>query len=58
MQAPEEKEKMRQLGEIVDIYLNEDVIPPILRDKTLGIYKEKVFIISVTSKLLSLIMIL
>ena len=41
MQEPEEKEKMRQLGEIADIYLNEDVIPQILRDKTFGIYKRK-----------------
>ena len=41
MQAPEEKEKMRQLGEIADIYLNEDLISPVLRDKTFGIYKRK-----------------
>ena len=56
MQAPEEE--MQHIGEIADKYLNEYEIPPILRDKTYGIYKKKVFIISATSKLLSLITIL
>ena len=39
VQAPEEK--MQNISEIADMYLNEDQIPPILRDKTFGIYKRK-----------------
>ena len=38
-QAPEEK--MQQIGETANVYLSEDEIPSILRDKTFGIYKRK-----------------
>ena len=39
MQAPEEE--MPHIGEIADKYLNEGEIPPILHDKTFGIYTRK-----------------